>query len=100
MSSADLLMSWVKKLIDLMVANGRNPETGPVVEHFAITQSPQPCLYFAFSQVLAAFTTLCPVTRGEVELYHCLCVRKVCDSPHPEPSSPMDLISGIFLKGL
>lgn len=37
MSSADFLMSWVKELIHLMVANGKNPETGPVVEHFAIT---------------------------------------------------------------
>lgn len=37
MSSADLLMFWVKELIHLMVANSRNAETGPVVEHFAIT---------------------------------------------------------------
>lgn len=37
MSLAGFLMSWVKELIHLMVANCRIPETSPVVEHFAIT---------------------------------------------------------------
>lgn len=100
-SPADL-MSWVEELILLMGTDCRNPETGLAGGAFCNYSSPTPLFVLCIFPSLGCFHHPVPCDNKKSGVVAIACSsREVRDSPHAEqPSSPMDLISGIFLKDL